>query len=95
MNYKVYVYALMLLFSVFAISGINFNGFFKTNKLEAYKILEKVGVRNASLEDVYKKLTSPNMFYNLLNQGKVNPNDENLVVKYDVFNSDDLFRKRK
>ena len=33
MNYKVYVYALMLLFSVFAISGINFNGFFKTNKL--------------------------------------------------------------
>lgn len=69
--------------------------FFKTNKLEAYKILEKVGVRNASLEDVYKKLTSPNMFYNLLNQGKVNPNDENLVVKYDVFNSDDLFRKRK
>jgi len=32
MSYKVYIYALMLLVSVFAISGINFNELFKKNK---------------------------------------------------------------
>lgn len=69
--------------------------FFKINKLEAYKILESVGVRDASLEDVYKKLTSPNMFYDLLNQGKININDNSLIVKYDTFNSDNLFKKKK
>lgn len=68
--------------------------FFKINKPDAYKILESVGVRNASLEDVYKKLTSPNMFYALLNQGKLNINDNSLIVKYDTFNSEDIFKKR-
>ena len=36
MSYKVYIYALMLLITAFAFSGINFNNFFKANhKLEA------------------------------------------------------------
>lgn len=30
MSYKVYIYVCMLLLSAFSISGINFNGFFKT-----------------------------------------------------------------
>lgn len=32
MNYKVYIYAFMVLVSVFALSGINFNELFKKNK---------------------------------------------------------------
>ena len=32
MNYKVYVYALVLLLTSFAFSGINFNEFFRINK---------------------------------------------------------------
>lgn len=69
--------------------------FFKITKENAYKILKNVGVRNESLEDVYKKLTSPNMFYSLLNNGKLKADDNNLIIKYDSYNSDDLFKKRK
>lgn len=68
--------------------------FFKINKSEAYNILQNVGVRQESLEEVYKKLTSPNIFYNLLNSGKINADDVNLIIKYDTYNSDDLFKKR-
>lgn len=68
--------------------------FFKINKLEAYRILQNVGVRPESLEEVYKKLTSPNIFYNLLHIGKIKTDDNNLIIKYDVYNSDDLFKKR-
>ena len=68
--------------------------FFKITKSNAYKILETVGVRQESLEDVYKKLTSPNMFYDLLNKGKINASDVNLIVKYDTYNSNDLFKKK-
>lgn len=36
MNYKAYVYVITLFMSVYALSGINFDRFFKTNKaLEA------------------------------------------------------------
>lgn len=69
--------------------------FFKINKLNAYKILQSVGVKTEKLEDVYKKLTSPNMFYDLLNKGKIKPDDDNIIIKYDVYNPDDLFKKRK
>ena len=69
--------------------------FFKIVKSDAFKVLKSVGVRYESLEDVYKKLTSPNIFYDLLNQGKLNINDNSLIIKYDTFNSDDLFNKRK
>ena len=68
--------------------------FFKINKLEAFNILKNVGVRQESLEEVYKKLTSPNIFYNLLNSGKIKSDDMKLVIKYDTYNSDDLFKKR-
>ena len=68
--------------------------FFKTNKLDAYKILQNVGVRQESLEDVYKKLISPNMFYDLLNREKIKADDINLIIKYDTYNSDNLFKKR-
>ncbi len=36
MSYKIYIYAFMLLTTIFALSGINYTGFFKTNhKIEA------------------------------------------------------------
>ena len=36
MNYKVFIYVITLFASIFALSGINFDGFIKTNKaLEA------------------------------------------------------------
>lgn len=68
--------------------------FFKIDKLNAYKILQNVGVKQEQLENVYKKLTSENVFYDLLNRGKIRADDENIVVKYNVYNSNDLFKKR-
>lgn len=68
--------------------------FFKIDKLKAQTILQNVGVRQENIEDVYKKLTSPSVFYDLLNKGKININDNNLVVKYNTYNPDDLFKKR-
>ena len=41
--------------------------FFKINKQNAYKILQKVGVKQEQLDRVYKKLISPNIFYERLN----------------------------
>lgn len=67
--------------------------FFKINKMDAYKILQSVGVKKDSLEDVYKKLTSPSVYYDLLNIGKIDPNDEKLIIKYDSYNPNDLFKK--
>lgn len=68
--------------------------FFKINKLNAYKILQNVGIRQESLEEVYKKLTSPNVFYDLLNSGKIKADDDNIIIKYNIYNSDDLFKKK-
>ena len=62
---------------------------------DAYKILEKVGVKEESLENVYKKLISPNRFYDLLNRGKIKASDNNIIIKYDLYSSDDLFKKNK
>lgn len=59
--------------------------FFKINKPTAYAILKNVGVKEEQLENVYKKLTSPNMFYDLLNKGKIKTDDENLIIKYQTY----------
>ena len=68
--------------------------FFKINKLNAYKILEKVGVKQNNIESVYKKLISSNMFYDLVNRGKIDVNDDNIIIKYNIYNSNDLFKKK-
>ena len=68
--------------------------FFKISKEKAFSILQNVGVKPEQLEEVYKKLTTPNKFYELLNYGKIRVDDVNLVVKYDTYNKDNLFKKR-
>ncbi len=61
--------------------------FFKINKLNAYTILQNVGVKQEQMEAVYKKLISPNIFYDLLNKGKIKEDDENLIIKYKIYRS--------
>ena len=58
--------------------------FFKIEKTRALKILETVGVKQEKLEEIYKKLTSPDMFYNLLNNGIIKC-DDNLNVRYNIY----------
>lgn len=69
--------------------------FFKINKLRAYEVLQNVGVKQDNIEKVYKNLTSPNVFYDLLNKGKINIDDDNIIVKYNMYSSEELFKKRK
>ena len=59
--------------------------FFKIEKEQAYEILKCVGVNQDKVEDVYKKLIAPNMFYDLLHKGKINENDESLKIKYKTY----------
>lgn len=68
--------------------------FFKINRVEAIEILKNVGVKQENIENVYKKLISPNQFYTLLNRGKIDINDTKLIIKYDTYNSADLFKKK-
>lgn len=37
------------------------------------------------MEDVYKKLISPDVFYDLLHRGKIKEDDENLIIKYKTY----------
>lgn len=39
MNYKTFIYIITLLLSVYALSGVNFDGFIKTNKAIEARIL--------------------------------------------------------
>lgn len=39
MNYKTFIYVITLMISIYALSGINFDGFIKTNKAIEARIL--------------------------------------------------------
>lgn len=69
--------------------------FFKLKKTNALNILQKVGVKLEMQEVVYKKLISQEVFYDLLNKGKIKADDDNLIIKYDTYSSNDVFKKRK
>lgn len=59
--------------------------FFKIDKINAYEILQNVGIKQDKIESVYKKLIAPNVFYDLLHKGKLKIDDEYLVIKYETY----------
>ena len=64
--------------------------FFRIDKENAYEILRSVGVKDDMLDNVYKKLVSHKMFSNLVRRGKIIPDDERLIIRY---NSNSSFSK--
>ena len=56
--------------------------FFKIDKSKAYEILKNVGVKQEQLENVYKKLISSDVFYDLLNRKIIKKDDKNILIKY-------------
>ena len=56
--------------------------FFRISKENAYKILQIIGIKKESLEEVYQKLIDEEVYYELLNSGKIKADDESLIVKY-------------
>ena len=61
--------------------------FFRISPQNAYKILDAVGVRKDSIEDVYQKLIDPNVFFELVQKGKIKTEDKSIIVKYDKYRS--------
>ena len=61
--------------------------FFRINKEKAYKILQTIGVKKELLEEVYNKLINQDVYYDLLNRGKIKDGDESVIVKYKVYRS--------
>lgn len=65
--------------------------FFKMEKDEAFVVLKNLKVSDNMLEDTYKDLTSKQEFYKLYNDGKINENDKDLKIKYEIYNNN-LFK---
>lgn len=61
--------------------------FFKMEKKEAFVVLRNLKVSDNMLEETYKKLTSRQEFYRLYNAGKINENDKEIKIKYEVYNN--------
>ncbi len=68
--------------------------FFKMEKEDAYTILKDVGVKE-NTDAIYAELVSNDVFYDLYKRGKIQENDKELVVKYKIYNEDNLFKNNK
>lgn len=66
--------------------------FFKMNKTDAILILNEVGIKE-NIEEIYSNLISHDTFYDLYNNKKIDDADPELVIKYKIFNYDNLFSK--
>ena len=62
--------------------------FFKIEEENAMIILKEIGVDKDCLIKVYKELISSDNYYKLINEKKINPNDEEIIIKYRLYNSD-------
>lgn len=69
--------------------------FFKLDKNIAFKVIEKIGIAREKVEEVYNEVISKRVFYKLINDCKLNENDDNLKIKYEVYKTENLFKKRR
>ena len=69
--------------------------FFKMNKNDAYMILQNIGILDNQIDNIYQKLISSDEFYNLYKCKKIDLNYEEILIKYPIYNSDDLFKNKK
>ena len=69
--------------------------FFKISKEEAYIILEDIGIAKDKVDLIYSNLISHDIYYDLQKKGKISENDEDIIIKYRNYDSNDLFKNRK
>lgn len=69
--------------------------FFKMNKNDAYMILKDIGILDNQIDTIYQKLISFNEFYNLYEGKKLDLNDEEILIKYPIYNIDEIFKNKK
>ena len=56
--------------------------FFKIVKQRAYQLLQYLEIKNENIDKIYKQLISPQNFYDLLYNKKIDINDPQLLIKY-------------
>ena len=56
--------------------------FFRIKKETAINVLRCVGVNEEELEKTYQELTNKSTYDSLVRKGKINPNDEKILKKY-------------
>lgn len=69
--------------------------FFKMHKKDAYMILQDIGILDNQIDNIYQKLISSDEFYNLYKCKKIDLNDEEILIKYPIYNTDELFKNKK
>lgn len=69
--------------------------FFKMNKNDAYMILQDIGILDNQIDNVYQNLISSDEFYNLYKCKKIDLNDEEILIKYPIYDTDELFKNKK
>lgn len=67
--------------------------FFKMDKDDAVLILNEVGIKD-NIEKVYAKLISSDVYYDLYQKGKIDENDSKLVIKYKIYDNENLFKNK-
>jgi len=69
--------------------------FFKMEKEDALRVLSQIGVAHDKLDKIYENMISKQQYYDLDNRGKINKDDKELKIKYEDFNSRDMFNRSK
>ena len=69
--------------------------FFKMNKNDAYIILQDIGILSEQIDIIYQKLISSDEFYRLFKSKKIDLNDKDILIKYPIYDTDDLFKNKK
>lgn len=59
--------------------------FFKITKQRAIQLLEALEINKEKINQVYEKLISEKVFYNLLYNKKIDISDKNLLIKYPIY----------
>ena len=67
--------------------------FFKMNKDDAYIVLKDIGVSEEQLDSTYQNLISTDEFYRLYENSKIDLEDDEVLIKYPIYNTDDIFKK--
>jgi len=65
--------------------------FFKMNKEDALLILYDIGIKD-NTEEIYSQLISREIYYDLYQKGKINKDDSELVIKYELYDSKNIFK---
>ena len=69
--------------------------FFKMNKNDAYIVLQDIGISDNQIDTMYQKLISSDEFYNLYKSKKIDLYDEELLIKYPIYNVDEIFKNKE